>query len=107
MRWEVSLRLTCHPAREKGTSHGQKGKGKVPDIRISPESDYTYRPHLRTHDAKRNDFPVELTPPTSDVSAKMLVPRSWINFDVRCSVAWANRNYFPTCSRFGGPSPII
>ena len=30
-----------------------------------------------------------------------------INFDVRCSVAWANQNYFPTCSRFGGPSPII
>ena len=30
-----------------------------------------------------------------------------INFDVRCSVAWANQNYFPTCSRLGGPSPII
>ena len=30
-----------------------------------------------------------------------------INFDVRCSVASANQNYFPTCSRFGGPSPII
>ena len=30
-----------------------------------------------------------------------------INFGVRCSVALANQNYFPTCSRFGGPSPII
>ena len=28
------------------------------------------------------------------------------NFDVRCSVALANQNCFPTCSRFGGPSPI-
>ena len=53
----------------------QKGKGKGAEISFFTGLDHTYgtaRTHARTHDTKRNDFPVGLTPPTSDIKSKYI-----------------------------------
>ena len=70
----LSHLLSCKG--EWKTFLGERGQRKIPDAGISPRSHYTYRPLVRTHDAKRNNFPVELTPPNPRSSA-LLSELSW------------------------------
>ena len=76
---------------KKKTSRGEKGKGPPRDF--CPDlTRHTHRAHART---TRNDFPVELSPPTSDyrrilqndalVQKASLLVHSAMSIDDRCN----------------------
>ena len=45
--------------KEKGNPHAAKRAGKAAEHRNPAGSHCTYRPHVRMHDTKPNDFPIE------------------------------------------------